>query len=197
LRTIFVRLYGSDSWRVLSRGPLRLRPAVEQEIDQIVAAILELYVSGTSGSSTGSTGRRFESPSSPEIGGKKSVEDVVRKALSNFTWTNGADILSENTEHEQNFLHLCAIGNYRGLLDFLLKYGCIDPARKEKKDTLGAGRTAAELAKAMDRHRIEEMLMWDISGEKDVRGSDKLQQIRYAVALDISHCVDLLFPGRL
>jgi hypothetical protein len=162
-----------------------------------VAAILELYVSGTSGSSTGSTGRRFEIPSSPEIGGKKSVEDVVRKALSKFTWTNGDDILSENTKHEQNFLHLCAVGDHRGLLEFLLKYGCINPARKEKKDTLGAGRTAAELAKAMDRHRIEDILMWDISGEKDVRGSDQLQQIRYAICLDISHCVDLRFLARL
>jgi hypothetical protein len=130
LRTIFVRLYGSDSWKELSREPLRLEPATEQEIDKIAAAILELHVSDT-----GSAGRRVKMPSSLEIGGRKSVEDLVHKALSQFTWTDGDDVLSENTERGQNFLHLCVIGDYQVLLEFLLKYGCINPAIKEKKDS--------------------------------------------------------------
>ena len=189
LKTSFARLYGPTGYD----GPLNPRSTVAelQDTDQIATAIMEFYSGDNNGPQMPSalTGRRSEShngQSPPEKEAKKNIEDIVIEALSSLAWTNKHDLLAENTEHEQTFLHICAIGDYQRLLEFLLVHGCDDPAKKGRRDH--CGRTAVELAHAMERNRIEGMLTWDPTPDKpprDVRGSDKSRQIAYAVGLDI------------
>jgi len=205
LKTSFVRLHGPaghDGSQTPPRNP-RSTVAELQETDQIATAITEYYGSDPNRPQipSGSTGRHSESQNDqppPEKEAKRSIEGIVVKALGSFAWTSKHDILAENTEHEQTFLHICAIGDYRALLEFLLEHGCEDPVKKGRRDH--CGRTAVQLARAMERSTIEGMLTWGPRRDKqppDVRGSDKLQQTAYAVGLGIRTMLTILHQGTL
>lgn len=182
LRTSFVRLHGPgyDRSQTGSRQSMPEPAAELQEADQIAFAIMDFYKNHTSGSSQTAT------QSTPEGWATKDVEDLVSRALRSFSWTRDHDLLMENTGFRQNFLHVCAIGDYQRLLTFFLDHGCGDRAKQDRRDYFG--RTAVELAHAMGRETIEGMLTWGLERDKpspDVRGSDISEQITYALGLDL------------
>ena len=197
LKTCFARLYGPGPPQAPLRDP-RSTVTELQDTDQMATAIIEFHGSDTDTNGLRLKHRHSRSSSAPDKEAKTNVEDIVVKSLSSFVWTSKHDLLAEHTEHDQTFLHICAIGDYRRLLEFLLDHGCGDPAKKNRRDY--CGRTAVQLAHAMERSTIEGMLTWDLTRDKpppDVRGADESRQIAYAVGLDIRIMLTILHKGTL
>ena len=87
------------------------------------------------------------------------AEELAIRALSGFTWSKDDNLSGARTARGQNLLHICAIGNYRNLLQFLFERGFDGQAKRQATDD--TGRTALRISKDMGREDITRMLSSD------------------------------------
>jgi hypothetical protein len=122
---------------------------------------------------------RSSEPPSPQT--PERIEELVIRALRGVTWKGDHNLPEAKTERGQNLLHVCAVGNYRRLLQFLLDCGYDSQAIQDAKDD--TGRTALQIADEMGREAIAKILSTNTSQNSastrapdDRAGSDPTQQ---------------------
>ena len=136
-----IETFGRITGRVLART---------QDVDGIAVAMIDVF-----GATPGIGQTPQPSPLRNEPA-TKNTEELAIRALSAFTWSEDHNSSGARTERGQNLLHICAIGNYRELLQFLFERGF--DGREKRRATDDTGRTALQISDNMGRENITKML---------------------------------------
>ena len=116
----------------------------------------------------------------------ENTEELAIRALSGFTWSEEHNLPGARTERRQNLLHICAIGNYRNLLQFLFERGFDGRAKRQAKDD--TGRTALRISEDMEREDITRMLSSGPEAAHSLpKGSGLPTEYVLYIGLDLPH----------
>ena len=124
-----------------------------QNVDDIAVAMVQVFSIPSKLPGIRGPLHQIPEPFEPATG---NPEELAIRALSGFTWSEDDNLSGARTERGQNLLHICAIGNYQNLLQFLFERGFDDRAKRQAKDD--TGRTALQISEEMGRKGITSML---------------------------------------
>ena len=152
-------------------------------------AIAVIHVFGIHSTSPGSGRSSRQTPQPPALRNEpdtENTEELAIRALSGFTWSEDHTSPGARTERGQNLLHICAIGNYRNLLQFLFERGFDGRAKRQAKDD--TGRTALRISEDMGREDITRRLSSDSEAVRSLpEGSDLPTECVLCIGLDLLH----------